>query len=91
MAAKRSGDKTALKVVLGVVIALAVLFLLFLLIVVFGILLPQADPNLAMIQPYIDWSNDTLEVLGNNIQVITVLLSLLGGTGVVTYLALKNK
>lgn len=91
MAAKRSGDKTALKVVLGVVIALAVAFLLFLFIVVVGILLPQADPNMAAIQPYIDWSHDTLAVLGNSSVLITALLSLLGGTGVVTYLALKSK
>lgn len=91
MAKRTSNGKGFLKALFGVVIGFGLAFLLFLLVVVFGTLLPAADPNLVNIQSYIDWANDTLAQISANVVIYSLLAAILGGTGVVTYMALKSK
>lgn len=90
MAKKYNSSKGVLKVLLGVIIGIGLLFLVYLLIVIFGVLLPAADPNLANIQSYIDWSHDAFDFLVANVVGFTLFAGLLGGAGVVTFLAIKQ-
>lgn len=87
---RSNGGKTALKVLMGIIITAVVLFILYLLVVVFGALLPAADPNLTAIQAYIDWAHDAFSFLVANVVGFTLFGGVLGGAGVVTYLAYKQ-
>ncbi len=89
MSRKRK-NKKALKVLLGVILGIGLTFIAYLVVVIFGNLLPEADPNLANIQGYIDWSRDAFAFLVTNVVGFTFFGALLGGAGVVTYLALKQ-
>lgn len=91
MAKRSTNGKGFLKALLFGIIGIGFAFLLFLLVVVFGTLLPAADPNLATIQSYIDWCNSTLNQISSNVVIYSLLAAILGGTGVVTYMSLKSK
>lgn len=89
MARRKSNN--AFKVMLGILVGLAVMFIIYLLFVVVGTLLPAAEPNLSAIQSYIDWAHGQFDFLVANVVGFTFVAAVLGGTGVVLYLANKSK
>ncbi len=89
--ARRRKSTSPLKVMLGIVLALAALFVLYLVIVFVGTLLPADSASLSAISGYITWAKSQFDFLVANVVGFTFIAAVLGGTGVVIYLANKSK
>lgn len=89
--AKRRPSGNALKVMLGIIIGIAAVFMLYLLIVFVGALLPADSASLSAIADYMTWASTQFEFLVTNVVGFTFIAAVLGGTGVVVYLANKSR
>lgn len=91
MARRTRSNATPFKVMLGILIGIAALFIVYLLTVFVGALLPADSASLSAIQDYITWAQTQFDFLVANVVGFTFIAAVLGGTGVVLYLANKSK